>query len=52
MTAITREEAEEIIELQLGNEDSDYDVEGNTCWHYGRCELAILLDNIYGVEDD
>ena len=50
MAKITREEAEQIVELQLDYKESIYDDNTTTVSHYGRVEIDILLDNIYGVD--
>ena len=52
MTKITREQAQEIIDLQLDYKASVYDDHSTSPSHYGRVELDILLDNIYGVEEE
>ena len=56
MAGISREQAIEMIKRQLGGtHDSKQQfkrVRGaeQPPWHFGRCELADLLSEIYGVQ--
>ncbi len=52
----TRDKAWEFIEGQLDadscslkNKDDENETWGPQTWHYGKCELHQLLDQIFGV---
>jgi len=44
---LTREQAVDFFLNQL-NSTGDTKLAPTSCWHYGKCELYILVDAIYG----
>jgi hypothetical protein len=44
---LTRKEAKEFAYRQVTGYT---DFPGKNCWHYGKCDIQELLDQIYGVD--
>jgi len=51
---ISKKEAWGFAEKQLDSKTLISKKKGNQwpCWHYGRCEIQELLDEIYGRDED
>jgi len=48
---VTRKVAK-LYALYLMSEESGAPFPGKECWHFGRCEVELLLDLIYGHRSD
>lgn len=48
---VTRKVAK-LYALYLMSEESGAPSAGKGCWHFGRCEVELLLDLIYGHRSD
>ena len=48
---VTRKVAK-LYALYLMSKDSGAPFPGKECWHFGRCEVELLLDLIYGHRGD
>lgn len=48
---VTRKVAK-LYALYLMSEDSGAPFPGKECWHFGKCEIELLLDLIYGRRRD